>query len=103
LYGNRWRWHVGSPWLLLLASFHLLSVLTVVEAQLGVLVGLQVWLLIQARRFFLCANLCGHKMNAQSGLDGRFSPWLGLGCLAWTGYPVAAKLCEGHDPVAHSI
>jgi hypothetical protein len=83
--------------------FHLLLVLAVVEEQLGVLKGLQVWLVVQARRFFLCANLCGHKMNAQSGLDGQSLPWLGLECLAWTGYPVAAKLCVGHNPVVHSI
>jgi hypothetical protein len=83
--------------------FHLLPVLAVVEEQLGVLKGLQVWLVVQAQRFFLCASLCGHKMSAQSGLDGRSSLWLGLECLAWTGCPVAAKLCEGHNPVAHSI
>jgi hypothetical protein len=68
-----------------------------------VLKGLQVWLVVQARRFFLCANLCGHKMNAQSGLDGRSSPWLDLECLAWTGCLVAAKLCVGHDTVVRSI
>jgi hypothetical protein len=83
--------------------FHLLLVLAVVEEHLGVLKGLQVWLVVQARRFFLCASLCGHKMSAQSGLDGRSLPWLGLECLAWTGYPVAAKLCVGHNLVVHSI
>ncbi len=77
--------------------------LVVVEAQLGVLVELPVWLAVGVRRPFLCASLCGHKMNAQSGLDGRSLPLLGLGCLAWTGCPVAARLCVSHDPVVHSI
>ncbi len=44
--------------------------LAAVEAQLGVLMGLQVWLAVQVRRPSLFANVCVHKMHDQSGLDG---------------------------------
>ena len=77
--------------------------LAAVEVQLVVLVELQVWLAVLVQHPFLCANLCEHKMSAQTGLDGRSLPWLGLGCLAWTGCSVAAKLCVGHDPAVHTI
>jgi uncharacterized membrane protein len=53
-----------------LASFHLLLVLVAVEAQLVVLVELQVWLVVRVQHPFLCADLCEHKMSAQTGLDG---------------------------------
>jgi hypothetical protein len=56
--------------LLPLASLLLLLVLAAVEAQLGVLTGLQVWLAVQVRRPFLCADVRARKMRDQSGLDG---------------------------------
>ncbi len=94
---------LGFPSLLPLGIVRLLLLLVAFEVALEVLKGLQVWLVVQVRLFFLCASLCGHKMSAQSGLDVRSSPLLGRECLAWSGCPVAAKLCGGHDPVAHSI
>jgi hypothetical protein len=56
--------------LLSLASFHLLLVLAAVEAQLGVLMELQVWLAVQVRRPFLFVDVYGHRRHDQSGLDG---------------------------------
>jgi hypothetical protein len=79
--------------LLPLASLLLLLVLAAVEAQLGVLTGLQVWLAVQVRRPSLCADVHARKRHDQSGLDGLSLPWLDLVRLAWTGYPVATKLC----------
>jgi hypothetical protein len=70
LYGNHWRWLEGSPLLLSLVMFHLLPVLAVVEEQLGVLKELQVWLAVQVRRPFLCADVHARKRHDQSGLDG---------------------------------
>ncbi len=63
---------------------------------------LQVWSVGQEWHFFLCADVRAHKMHAQSGLGGLSSPWLGLGRLAWIGYPMATKLCVGRDPVVRS-
>ncbi len=76
--------------------------LAAVEARLGVLTGLQVWLAVRVRRPFLCADVHARKRHDQSGLDGLSLPWLDLVRLAWTGYPVATKLCVGLDPVVHS-
>ena len=44
--------------------------LAAVEVQLGVLMGLKVWLAVQVRRPFLCANVRARKMRDQSGLNG---------------------------------
>jgi hypothetical protein len=52
------------------ASFHLFLVLAAVKAQLGVLMGLQVWLAVQVRRPSLCSDVRARKMRGQSGLDG---------------------------------
>jgi hypothetical protein len=53
-----------------LGIVRLLLLLVAVEAQLGVLMGLQVWLAVQVRRPFLCADVRARKLRDQSGLDG---------------------------------
>ena len=61
---------LGSPSLLPLGIVRLLLLLVAVEVQLEVVVELLVWLVVQVRRPFLCADVHARKRRDPMGLDG---------------------------------